>query len=222
MGNKENTKLKLIGDKIERTGSKVSIFTWISILVSIVALIISIYMAHLQYVYSDAEYMYKRDPKIGTPKGTLYLQESVDGDRFFMMKDINIEITEENNLEKVYLISPDYGVTILPGENYTEEMKMYFNETFRYEAPDLKLNGYMYFYRFVLFEGLDDDLELNLFYLKTETLSGEGPVEFVFNKVDRINLLHMQKGNRGDSTYEGERKMAKQYEELCVYYQILK
>ena len=192
----------------------------IPIVLSIFALCISLYMGYLQYTYSKTEYEYKRDPVIGTPNGEFYLKQRPEGQgKSFMLKNINIEILEENNLERLYMISPNYEVTAMQGENYTEEIKEYFNDSFRSEEPDMEIGEFMYFYRFVLFEGLNDDLELNLFYWKYEKLYSDEVVQFSFRKIDHTNLLQIEKSDPNNPDYEGERKMAEQYKEIYEYYQ---
>lgn len=185
---------------------------YIPLIISLVALIISVFALYLQ----NAEYFYKLDPVITV--GVNQLKFSSDyHNTDIKVQDFVFEIKEVNNLEKIYFIDSNYDIVKLPEENFEGAFSENANRVFSKDESDLETENYHYYYFFALLMGLDDDAELNLFYVKSEK-SSEKEQLFQINKVDKITLLQLQKQNLDDPNYEGERIMARQFEEINNYY----
>lgn len=189
----------------------------ITVFISVLALIVSIVSVGITLIYSKADYEYKRDPVI-TAGGSIEIKNMGE---YTVPKigAIEVNIKEENNLENVYMVNPDYKVTQIMGDNYTKAIENYFNEEYENDETSLFLNGYKYFYQYIVFTSIDDTMEINLFYCKTPEVgynSEKASVEF--KKVDEVNLIELEKGHSDDPAYEGERIMAKQFREIAEYY----
>lgn len=200
---------------------------YIPILISAIALIVSIVSAYLQNIYSEAEYEYKRDPKfyISSALGIqLVPLENGDYETQINADEINVEIEEKNNLERLYFMSPQYEmVEILLDDNESPEdqIKKYMAKEYA-KGDDFtsKDGNYSYFYRFIVYSSLDDKIEINILYNKRENVTEENNRNGMFSlmPVDKIKLFEFEHAHKDDPNYEGERIIAKKYRELEEYF----
>lgn len=199
---------------------------WIPVLVSLLSLGISCYAAYIQHTYANADYEYQRDPKFEMTAKLQYVP-MLQGNEYktlVSISDFSIKILERNNIERLYLISPSKEVHEINLDGTMEkQFEDYFNQAYESHLPDLlEKNGTIaYFYRFLVYSSLDDELEINVLYVKTEVLEEKNnfssPVQIEF--IDRIKILEFEKAHPGDATYAGERKIAAEYRELEAYLQ---
>lgn len=209
-------------NKEKQDGKERKMYEYIPIILSIFALLVSISSFVVSFIFSKADYEYKRDPVITGISAAMEVgNEEEDGKIVAvpLLSKVHIEIEEENNLEDVYIVSANYEVKELPGDDYTKEIEEGFAEKYSDGKADININGYKYFYKFIVFRGLDDTVEIDLFYLKTDEYLKKSEDMFIqFNKVDAINILELEKGHPEEPEFEGEKTMAKQYRTLCDYY----
>lgn len=198
---------------------------WIPIVISLLSLIISCYMAYLQFTYSDAEYKYKIDPVFNITAG-LSVETVPKGEDDHIsipsLERFHVEIISENNIEKLYLISPEKEVhEIKINDEVEKQVNEYFEDQYESGEPDLLIGENRYYYRFLVYKGIDDHMEIKTLYAKLNPLTRENDrkgiqqIEFV----DEIKMLEFEKGYPGDPNHDGEKKIAKEYRELEEYYQ---
>lgn len=194
-------------------------FVIIPIVVSIISLCIAIYMAYIQYHYADIEYEYKVDPKLKVGFIPTVKFDYKDGIRLneFTAKNIDIEIAEKNNLRKVFLINSKNEVKDIGGIPGIEE-NLKKQITINSEDYDIEINGYKYKYWFLVFQSLDDDIDIHLIYTKSKPFAPDEQGIHVFDSREYIGILEFDKGHENDAEYEGERIIAEQYKEIVNWY----
>lgn len=168
-------------------------------------------------VYSiiDIKYAeYRRKPDITVNSAIEIRNEIKDGKIVVVpyMKTINVDIEEENNLMCVCIINPNDEVENILGHDYKKEIEEYFYKEFFNGKSDIDINGYRYFYRFIVFSGIDGIFEVNLFYFKINKYLKHENMLIKFNKVDYTNLFELEYSD--ECAYEGERIMAEQFREI--------
>lgn len=198
---------------------RIDMFVIIPIVVSIISLCIAIYMAYIQYHYADIEYEYKVDPKLKVGFIPTVKFDYKDGIRLneFTAKNIDIEIAEKNNLRKVFLINSKNEVKDIGGIPGIEE-NLKKQITINSEDYDIEINGYKYKYWFLVFQSLDDDIDIHLIYTKSKPFAPDEQGIHVFDSREYIGILEFDKGHENDAEYEGERIIAKQYKEIVNWY----
>lgn len=129
------------------------------------------------------------------------------------MKELHINIIDENNLDEVYFIRADKRVDrlVMDQDNIRvqmeTDMKYYFSE----KEIDLVTSTHEYSYQYVFLRNLDGSYRMYLAYLKTD-----GEVA-TFNVVSGIQVYGLENSDPENPLYEGERIMAKQYREIMSY-----
>lgn len=198
---------------------RIDMFVIIPIVVSIISLCIAIYMAYIQYHYADIEYEYKVDPKLKVGFIPTVKFDYKDGIRIneFTAKNIDIEIAEKNNLRKVFLINSKNEVKDIGGIPGIEE-NLKKQITINSEDFDIEINGYKYKYWFLVFQSLDDDIDIHLIYTKSKAFAPDEQGIHIFDSREYIGILEFDKGHENDAEYEGERIIAKQYKEIVNWY----
>lgn len=198
---------------------RIDMFVIIPIVISLVSLGIAIYMAYVQYHYADIEYEYKVDPKLKVGFIPTVKFDYKDGIRLneFTAKNIDIEIAEKNNLRKVFLINSKNEVKDIGGIPGIEE-NLKKQITINSEDYDIEINGYKYKYWFLVFQSLDDDIDIHLIYTKSKPFAPDEQGIHVFDSREYIGILEFDKGHENDAEYEGERIIAKQYKEIVNWY----
>lgn len=198
---------------------RIDMFVIIPIVVSIISLCIAIYMAYIQYHYADIEYEYKVDPKLKVGFIPTVKFDYKDGIRIneFTAKNIDIEIAEKNNLRKVFLINSKNEVKDIGGIPGIEE-NLKKQITINSEDFDIEINGHKYKYWFLVFQSLDDDIDIHLIYTKSKAFAPDEQGIHIFDSREYIGILEFDKGHENDAEYEGERIIAKQYKEIVNWY----
>lgn len=198
-----------------------NIMELLPIVISAVALIVSIYSAYCAAHYSKAEYTYKLDPKIEM-YGKIGVQKTSAEPGAFKagIYEFELSITEKNNLDRAYILYPDNRVEELK-LNDAEEILEGKMESSLTAAPDIKIGKYEYKYFFVYLESLDDQGELFLIYTKVFPTSQDEKI-FQFNGVSGIEVFGLgNERHENAEEYEGEKIMAEEYarilEELPKY-----
>lgn len=182
-----------------------------SIMLSFIALIVSILTYSNQKQYAEMEYKYKLEPEIELSDDVrVTLQRPNDGtDMSLISGSFNIDVLQKNNLRRAYLIRSDYSVEKLEVNDMEQTLKNDWKDKFQLDNPDLEKNGMEYCYDFLFLEGLDGSSSLYLIYLKYEnvTVCGVGAVT-------GVELIEFEKSYEDDKEYEGERELAKLYLEV--------
>lgn len=206
------------------------VWTILPIIISLFALGISIYMALLQYHYSQAEYEYKRNPTFNIGLDGLGMKrEIVDGEAITIpfMQGFAVDIDSMNNFDHLYIIAPDYSAEeIRSRESFETEAKEelvekgvldYFNQAYADGDPDMKIGDNWYFYRFFVFKNLDNEYDIQGVYFKAQPMHSSEISEMTFLPFTDVDLLAYEKAHLDDENYEGERMIAAQYREIKKY-----
>lgn len=180
----------------------------ISIILSCVALIVSIFAYHNQSQYAEMEYEYKLEPEIDvTGAMSFEMQKQDDGVDITLNNDnFEIQVLQKNNLRRAYLIHANYKVEKLEMDEIEQTLNNDWENTFQFKEPDLEKNGVKYNYEFLYLEGLDQSSSLYLIYArygKTEN--------FCVQALSGVEIIELEKLNEDDDKYEGEREFAKLY-----------
>lgn len=180
----------------------------ISIILSCVALIVSIFAYHNQSQYAEMEYEYKLEPEIDvTGAMSFEMQRQDDGVDITLNNDnFEIQVLQKNNLRRAYLIHANYKVEKLEMDEIEQTLNNDWENTFQFKEPDLEKNGVKYNYEFLYLEGLDQSSSLYLIYArygKTEN--------FCVQALSGVEIIELEKLNEDDDKYEGERELAKLY-----------
>ena len=230
--NKAQKKDQFTQTKIEKTSDikqkkGISIMALIPIILSVIALGVSICMACVQYIYSQAEYEYKRDPKFDVGGEMILRRIPPQGEEHITIPAItsfNVEIAEENNIDQLYFISPSKEVQeIYVNDDVEEQVNRYFNEEYKKKNADILSDDgeISYFYRFMVYSSLDDKIEIKVIYAKLEEMNAENEYSSTMELqvIDKIKILEFEKAHLNDPNYEGERQIAAEYRELEKYYE---
>lgn len=189
------------------------IISIISVLVSAMAVVISIIGLRYSIFYEQKEYEYKREPELEMGWVPVFKKsvESVNPD--IGVQEIQIDIIDENNLDEVYLIRADRSVDKLAVEqdNIRIQLETDVREYFSEREADLVTSTHQYHYQYIFLKNLDGSSRLYLIYVKN---NGEMAV---FQAVSGIGIYDFKNGHADDPAYEGEKVMAEQYEELMTY-----
>lgn len=182
-----------------------------SIILSCIALIVSIFSYRNQSQYAEMEYEYKLEPEIEITGGmSLTLQKQADGAEISLNNDsFEIQILQKNNLHRAYLIHADYSVEKLEMDEMEQTLENDWKNRFQFDEPDLERKGVKYNYEFLFLEGLDDSCELYLIYSRYGKTDNFGVYA-----VSGIEIIELEKLNADDEKYEGERELAKLYLEV--------
>lgn len=201
---------------------------YIPILISAIALIVSIVSAYLQNIYSEAEYEYKRDPKLSIYADELELQivplENGEYETQISTSGFNVEIEEKNNLEKLCFVSPKkevFQVELASEKSAEEHIREYMYRECAKGEDYITENGDIgYFYRFIVYSSLDDKIEISVLYHKRENVTKENDRNGMLKllQADKIKLYEFENAHKDDPNYEGERIIAKKYRELEEYF----
>lgn len=206
------------------------VWTILPIIISLLALGISIYMALLQYHYSQAEYEYKRNPTFNiSVDGFGLKRETIDGEVITLpfMQGFAVDIDSMNNFDRLYIIAPDFSVTEISGRNIMETdaketlveagVAAYFERVYADGKPDMEFGDNWYFYRFFVFKNLDNKYDVQGFFFKAQPLRGSETAAMTFRPFTDVDLLEFEKAHWDDENYEGERRIAAQYREIQKY-----
>lgn len=181
----------------------------------IVALIVSVLallLAAFSFRYARMEYEYKIDPEIKTSfvLGLQIYPERGTVEEDFFIEEIYLDIENENNLKRAYLIHPDHEAEILNINDFEKILESQIKEKINMNRADYKdeENGITYQYEFLFLEGLDESRELYLIYSRRE---GD---KIDVRTASGIQIWSMANSHPDDKEYQGERMMAEEYLEI--------
>lgn len=197
--------------EVDKDKRRMFVITCISIITGVLGLIIAGIAVVTQWYSDNRDYEYNLDPKVEMTSGIAVKAQVVNGEKVVErgINNVGFEILESNNLDKAYLINSDYSITKIDisDKDGTPSESIPFGE------PDLTVNDINYYYKFVLLEGLDDSYTLTLVYSKN-TMNDE---VLKSNALTDIEVLELEKYHQDDPDYEGERILAKKYNEMKEY-----
>ena len=172
----------------------------ITTIISLFAVAVSIVALCSTSYYEEQEYKYKREPEVEMRWVPAMKKDNGTGKLQVKMKELHINIIDENNLDEVYFIRADKRVDrlVMDQDNIRVQME-----------TDMKY--YEYSYQYVFLRNLDGSYRMYLAYLKTD-----GEVA-TFNVVSGIQVYGLENSDPENPLYEGERIMAKQYREIMSY-----
>lgn len=182
----------------------------IPIIVSCLALIVSVISIWVNFYYNNKEYEYKIDPEIEVT-GRIGLQIHQNGNGYSeetFLDDMQIHILQKNNLQEAYLIYPGSTVEKLVIADMEEKLMSKFNQELKMNKADLVFGNVTYQYLFLLLKGMDDTSELYLVYAKS---NGE---VFGFQGASGIEIWGLANSHPNNPDFEGEKVMAAQYEQI--------
>ena len=185
----------------------------ITTIISLFAVAVSIVALCSTSYYEEQEYKYKREPEVEMRWVPAMKKDNGTGKLQVKMKELHINIIDENNLDEVYFIRADKRVDrlVMDQDNIRvqmeTDMKYYFSE----KEIDLVTSTHEYSYQYVFLRNLDGSYRMYLAYLKTD-----GEVA-TFNVVSGIQVYGLENSDPENPLYEGERIMAKHYREIMSY-----
>ncbi len=183
----------------------------ISILLSAIALAVSIVSVFFSIYYSNKEYSYKIDPQVeGVGRMGVQKVSAESGEFKVGITEFVFSITAKNNLDRAYIIYANNQVEELELDSM-EDILDGKVESGLTSTPDIKIGKYEYRYYFVYLESLDNHGELYLIYTKTYPSSPEGK-ELTFDAISGIEVYGLKnESHENAEEYEGERIMAEEY-----------
>lgn len=189
------------------------VLMFINAIISVVALAVSICSVYYSILYSkksnnysQKEYEYKVTPEIKVS----YVPEeylSEDG-RKFTVKEVLVDISQRNNLKRMYAIYADGEVEKIDLDNAENLVSVNIHHGINEEKSEIVIDPYSYWYSFLCMEGLDGEYILYLLYAKSCD-------DFVqLNAVSGVEVYGLQYAHMNEKMYEGEKIMAKKYIEV--------
>lgn len=213
MANKN--KEKQIGpSEAKEEKKKMSISGMVSILISCLALGVSIIATISAARYANMEYTYKIDPQIeGAARIGIQKTSAEYGEFAVGVTEFELSITAKNNLDRAYIMYANSQVEELE----LDDMENILNgktESGLTSTPDMEFGKYEYRYFFVYLESLDDHGELYLIYTKTYPGS-LGEKQLTFNAISGIQVYGLaNEDHENAEEYAGERAMAEKYVQI--------
>lgn len=183
----------------------------LSVIISFLALGVSVAAFMWSAHYANMEYSYKIDPQI-EGAGRIGVQKiSAENDKFKVgITEFEFSITAKNNLNRAYIIYANNQVEELELDDM-ENILDGKTESDLTSTPDIKSGKYEYRYYFVYLESLDDHGELYLIYTKTYPGSS-GEEELTFDAISGIEVYGLgNESHENAEEYAGERIMAEEY-----------
>lgn len=218
MAKKNNQKGKQVitntpnGAKDESKKSKerrsITVSEALSIIISFLALGVSIVALIHSDHYSELEYKYKVAPQIEiTGRPEIKVNPS-GGPPFTTMAEIQVSVVEQNNLDRAFVIYGDNRVERLKLDDIEGTLEGKIKSGLDTKA-DIVSGEWEYRYFFLYLEGLDG--ETNLYLIYTKSLPGA----FAFNAVSGIEVYGLEKADyENEADYVGEKLMAQKYVQL--------
>lgn len=181
-----------------------------SLVVSLMAIAISIIAMANQISYADKEYRYKLEPEI-QPQASMKLQIQAKTNDYTTTADFDsfaIEVLQKNNLQAAYLIYSDNEVEKLELDDLEKTLEAEIEKSAKLDKPDIVEGGISYNYRFLYLKDMDGGYRLSLFYIKAQK------DKIIFNNVSEIEIWELEQGHPDDREYLGEKQMAAKYVEV--------
>lgn len=176
----------------------------VNVVLSSLAIIVSVFALYNSIYYDKKESEYKIGPQLevlGAPK---IEKDSLEGSPKMTLSMVQINILEKNNLDQAYAIHSDGEVEKLPLDNIENTLEGQVKYNMQQE-PNIVSGQYEYRYFFLYLKSLDGDGNLHLIYIKTS------PENMVFNGVSGIEVYGLQNTHQNEKAYEGEKFMAEEY-----------
>lgn len=190
------------------------IFSGVASVVAVLALIVSIISLWMQVQYSQKEYEYKLDPEISVEGRMDFSIQVLENHEYDISLDPTppvIQVLQKNNLQSAYLIHDNYEVEKLQLDEVDYTLNTGWQKQIDLNTPNLIVNGVNYHYEFILLEGLDGSFELYLLY------SRDGRTDrFGTYVVSGVEILELEKGHMDEADHEGEKELAKLYQEVLA------
>lgn len=184
----------------------------VTILIASGALIVSILSYYNQSRYAQMEYEYKLDPEINVDGSMGFAIQALGNHEYdIALKHTPpvIQVLQKNNLQSAYLIHDNYEVEKLQLDELDDTLNTGWQKQIDLNTPNLIVNGVNYHYEFILLEGLDGSFELYLLY------SRDGRTDrFGTYVVSGVEILELEKGHTDEADHEGEKELAKLYQEV--------
>lgn len=199
-----------MNERNEERGREIMAGNGISLLISAVALVVSIASVIFNLYYANKEYEYKMDSEVEvTGKIGLQVHQSGTGyNEETFLEDMQVRILQKNNLQNAYLIYPNNIVEELVIDDMEERLLSEFHEELKVNKADLAFGDTTYQYVFLLLKGLDDTTELYLVYAKSNSEI------FNFQSVSGIEIWGLANSHPDEPGFKGEKVMAAQYEKI--------
>lgn len=193
----------------------VSMLEIMSILLSTIALLFSIFAALCSAYYADKKYTYKIiEPQIeGATRIEVQNEASAEYGDFEDGTEFELSITAKDNLDRAYIVYANNHVEELDLDDMENILKEKA-ESGLTATPDIEVDNYEYRYYFVYLESLDDDGELYLIYTKNHSGS-QGEQQVMFNAISGIEVYGLENEiHENTEEYAGEKIMAEKYVQL--------
>lgn len=191
-------------DKKKRSYTMLDVMTMV---ISTVAVVISLFSLYFSSYYDKKEYEYKLELQIEV-SGLPDLEVDSSGHSIKpSMAEIHVNIVEKNNLEEAYVIYTDGEVERVEPEDIEDTLA----GTIEYgiqEEPDIISGEYEYRYIFLYLKSLDGSCTLHLIYTKSS------PGYMIFWGGTGVEVYGLQNSHENDAAYEGEKIMAQEYAKI--------
>lgn len=185
----------------------------VSILISAIALLVSIFAFALSTYYANKEYTYKIDPQIEGAVRIAVQKNSAEYGDFEVGTEFELSITAKNNLDRAYIVYANDHVEELELDDMENILKGK-TESGLTTTPDIEVGKYEYRYYFIYLESLDDHGELYLIYTKNHPGS-QGEQQVMFNAISGIEVYGLEnESHENVEEYAGEKIMAEKYVKL--------
>lgn len=191
----------------------------VSIVLSILALVVSLHSYMTETHYSEADYEYKRPPAMQILEDLTGKMVEENGEMEFVpyVSNFTIEIESVNNLDRVYIIDPAFQVEELPTKDVENQLRDCLSASLSDGTPDIKIKNNWYFYRFVALKALDGEITVQVIFVKTTPISGDEVGAVPFEVLNEVSMLEFEKAHLDDEEYAGERQIAAQYREIKTF-----
>lgn len=180
----------------------------LSIIISFLALGVSIVALIHSDHYSELEYKYKVDPQIEITGRPEIKATPSGGPPFTTMGEIQVSVVEKNNLDSAFIIYGDNRVERLELDDMEGTLEGKIKSGVDTKA-DIVSGEWEYRYFFLCLESLDGETKLYLIYTKSL------PGFFTFNAASGIEVYGLEKADyENEADYVGEKLMARKYVQL--------
>lgn len=203
----------------EANNNSNTIISVVAIIISMIALVVSI----LEYSVHETEYISTIKPKISVGSVIFKMVHLSDNTEKAvpLLRAMDVNVIAKNNMDRLYIIDPDFQVSEIDTQDVSGGIKKYFNEENDGWEPAHYLdtnNGIYYFYCFLVFKGLDGSFEVHVMFFKSdpsdEMIAG---VPIQIDILPDVKMIEFEKGHLNDSKYTMEREIAAKYKEIVDY-----
>ena len=208
-------------DKCENTKGQ-NMITIISLILSVFSLGVAFYAGYNQYVYYNAEYVYKVSPKFtvtGKPNAKMKMKNE-ERINEISIESFKIKINEINNLDKIVILNADGSLCFRTDESkdIEDEVSKKLAKQFELNKNDIETETYKYKYKFIVLKELDSDISVYAVGCKFKEFKPDeiGVLELFCYGLEEIYSFDNK--NLIDNENEGEYKIAQKYKEIVKWY----